>query len=162
MLIARDSKLKLAGLLLINVMLVGIGVWMGLSADTPFDRGLGWLGAAFFGVGLVAIPKRILASEGREVTISAEGISDSSWKIGVIPWAEFTVVWIGTINGNKVICFSLRQPEVTLNGLSPTGHKLAKANHALGFGDFQIMSVGLDKSADELFREISRYMPIPL
>jgi hypothetical protein len=162
MLTARDSKLKLAGLLLGVVLFVLLGVWMGLSAETLGNRIIGWLGAAFFGLGCLSIPKRLLSSKRREVTISSIGISDSHWKIGTIPWSEFTGAWIGKIKGNKVICFSLRQPEVTLSELSPTGRKLVLANRALGFGDFQIMSVGLDKSADELLQEILRYLPIPV
>ena len=159
MLIARSSKLKLFGLFGATLIFVWIGIWMGTSGETIFHRGFGWLCAAFFGLGLFVFPHQLM-SGGREVSISSDGVSDSAWKIGIIAWSEVTAVWLSSSSGNDLVCFALRQSDLILNPLSATALKLATVNRSLGFGDFQVAAVGLDKSAAELLQEISKYISI--
>src|SRR5262245_30516437 len=100
MIIVRESKLKLVGLLAMTILFVVAGIWMATSARNAFYRGVGWVCAAFSGIGLIVLPLQLLSGS-REVMVSAEGVSDSNWKLGTIPWSEVNEVWVATIKRTR-------------------------------------------------------------
>src|SRR5262249_2972574 len=126
MLIIKESRLKLIGLFTLPIVFVSGGVWMAVSHDDSVDPAVG-AGCAFFcGAALIVLLRRLVSP--REVTISADGISESTWKLGTIPWSEVNEVWLGRVKHTRFLCLALRQPDLYTPQLSLAAQKLASLN----------------------------------
>lgn len=153
----KRSPAKTAVLLLGALLFVAVGIFLAMTGETAFDRTMGWLCAAFFGLVVVAAAKNVVKS-GVVFAFDLSGISDENRGV-VIPWTEIEEVVVISIHGTRFLGVSLRQPEPFLARVSALQRKVAKANEAMGLGHWGFTFAGITPGIDEAIQFVQRNVP---
>jgi len=142
--VIRSSRLKHAGVLVVGLCFVMIGVLVLLKRGNVGMAGVvGWLNILLFGAGSLFYARKFFDSSPRLV-IDDQGILDQTLGVGVIPWSEIAGAYLTTIGANPFICLELRNLEYWLGRLSPTQRALTSANKKLGAMEFNLNLIGVD------------------
>lgn len=150
--LCAPSRLRLLGLLGLAGALVGVSFFCTtLPGFAP--RLVGWIGVAFFGLGLVALPLQALRG-GPSVVLDGVGVEDRRLGIGRIEWNEIEALSVVEIHGTRLLALHLADPEAVLARLSPWKRRAARMNEALGFQPITLGFVGLDPGLDEVLRNL--------
>jgi hypothetical protein len=149
-LVFERSRMKNAGLLLLSLAFVAGGVFMALKADTSSDRTIGWICAAFFGLGVIAAARNLLRG-GTVFVFDLSGIKDESSGL-LIPWSE-------SIRGTLLLGVSFKNPDQFLLQVSPAKQKLARVNERMGWGHWGFSFTGVNPGIDEAVRFIRENFP---
>ena len=158
---ARNSPWRIALLLVVALMFVGLGAWMiGVFGGAPDHRfktqAIGWVSIIFFGLCGILGAHRLFQA-GVEIRIDAKGIYWRRRSTQVIPWSAIDRITIGEVRGQRFACLFLRDPR-TFPSEGVAG-MLAGANKALGYGDVALGATGTDRSFDELIGAIKQFAP---
>lgn len=119
------SKTKLAFLLIAAIIFVVFSVWFIVNPETFVNnvfqdvalvRIVGIVGAAFFGLGMVVIGKKVVEDKAGLI-IDDQGITDNSnaASVGLIEWADITKIREISIATNKMLMLDTNQPEKYIN-----------------------------------------------
>lgn len=161
-LVARVSKSKTIGLVLIAVGFVAIGIWM--VADPEPNRrigvaalvwGLGWLSIVFFGAcGLIGA--RQLFRRTSVLEIDEQGILWRRWSDQIIPWSAVVRAEPSSVYRQNFLCLWLDAPE-RYPSRSTLG-KLSGLNKGMGFGDIALSMQGTDQSFERLVEVVDAHL----
>ena len=151
-LVFERSRAKNAGLLLLSLMFVAGGVYMAKTADTSTDRLIGWLCAAFFGLGILAAIRNLLQG-GTAFVFDLSGIKDERSGV-LIPWPEIAECMVVSIRGNRLLAISFKNPDQFLMQVSPAKQKLARFNQSMGWGHWAFSFSDVTPGLDEALRFI--------
>ncbi|UXI70201.1 STM3941 family protein [Tahibacter amnicola] len=137
-LIARNSRWKNAGYLLLCTVFVAVGAAIIIRGSRP-EVWIGWLTVAFFGIGLPLFSWQILDPRPR-IVIDERGIFDRKLRVGCIPWSEISGAYRQAVFGQEFICLHLRNVDEWMQRLPATSRRVALANLRMGF---QVLNVNL-------------------
>jgi hypothetical protein len=156
-LVFERSPLKNAGLLLLSLLFVAGGVFMALKADTDSDRVIGWICAAFFGLGILAAARNLLQG-GTAFVFDLSGIKDENSGL-FIPWSEIAECLLLSVKGTRLLSVSFKNPDQFLLQVSPAKQKLARFNERMGWGHWSLSFTGVRPGIDEAVRFIRENVP---
>jgi hypothetical protein len=123
---------------------------LGEAPDAPFAWS-GWLGLAFFGPAAIILIRRV-SDRRPQLIVDDRGLYWRQWSEQVIPWAEFGSVAVQTVNSQRLLGLTLRNPAAH-PPTTPLG-QLSRYNEQLGFAHVTLSAQGLDRSFDELHQAI--------
>jgi hypothetical protein len=156
-LVFERSPAKNAGLLLLSLLFVAGGVFMALKADTTFDRAVGWVCTAFFGLGILAAARNLLRG-GTAYVFDLSGIKDESAGL-LIPWTEIAECMVLIVRGTRLLGVSFKNPDQFLVQVSPAKQKLARFNERMGWGHWAFAFTGVRPGLDEALQFIRENVP---
>jgi hypothetical protein len=105
--VLRPGRLRHAGLLLVSLVFVAIGFWMGLSGDDLFQRVVGWVGVAFFGLGLFVFAAQFVQGAS-SLTLDPEGFTVVSlWRRRRYHWREVQDFHVRAVGQQVMILFDV-------------------------------------------------------
>jgi hypothetical protein len=145
----RPSRLKIVGLLVLTCLMVGMSLFC-TTLDGIVANVVGWLGAAFFGLGFVALPRAFFRTRDPVVIVGPDGIDDRQFGVGFIPWSDVTALTIHSIHGTKFLSVYVENSESYLSRVSATRRLGAKANESLGYAPITLSFVGLTPGFEEV------------
>lgn len=162
--VAYRSRRRLALLLLFSLMFVVLGLRMGGAFGTPHSSRryspemiflIGWSAVAFFGVGGIAIIRKMF-DPNEQLRIDAAGIRYPAWSSQTIAWEEIHDVSTWSHQRQNMIILHLRDP-----GRFPDRTRARlfadKANRLLTGGDVAISLAGMNRSFNEALSVIRRF-----
>lgn len=155
---ARNSRWRLALLLLGALAFVVVGFWMtGLfgTSPKPGREWIGWVCLLFFGFCAVIAVRRMFDDE-VQFRVSGQGILARQWSDQTIPWSEITDVTVWIYRRQKSIVLHLRDPS-KFPGKGLAG-RLQAANRAMAGGDVAISLSGTNGRFDEAMQIIHQFM----
>ncbi|HEX3126692.1 MAG TPA: STM3941 family protein [Thermoanaerobaculia bacterium] len=156
-LVFERSYTKNAGLLLLSLMFVAGGVYMATTANTGSDRLIGWVCAAFFALGVLAVVRNLLRG-GTAFVFDLSGIKDESSGL-LIPWSEIGECMILVVRGTRLLAVSFKNPDQFLMQVSPAKQKMARFNQSLGWGHWGFTFSDVNPGIDEAWRFIRENVP---
>lgn len=156
-LVFERSPAKNAGLLLLSLLFVAGGVFMALKADTTSDRVVGWVCAAFFGLGTLAVARNLLRG-GTAFVFDLSGMKDERSGL-LIPWTEISECMVLIVRGTRLLSVSLKNPDQFLMQVSPAKQKLARFNERMGWGHWSFAFTDVRPGIDEALRFIRENVP---
>ena len=161
--IARVSPWRIVLLSGACLMFVVGGLWMaGIFGEPPPSRrfspdmgvAIGWFIAAFFGLALFAIARKLFGE--REILVlNTQGLRASQWSNQTIPWTEIEDVSTWSHRGSTSINLHLRNASL-FPGSGLRGF-LAGVNRRLTGGDIVIAMTSSDKSVGETLDAIQHF-----
>ena len=156
------SRVKNIGLALMASALVA-GSWLMVRiSEDEFERGIGWFGVVFFGLGVVIGIKRAVEG-GVAFVLDRTGISSEDVEVGLIPWSEVESCCVVAVQGTRFLSLTFREPARFLSRLSPSKRKLATFNESMGWGHWALSFAGVSPDIDEALRFIQLNIPdLPL
>lgn len=143
------SKLKVLGLLGLLGVMLAMCYFLTRLPDV-LSRTIGWIGLAFFGLGLIAIPFRLFRT-GPQVIINDEGIEDRRMKIGVIRWEDILSMRVDNVGSTKFLCVEIADPEKYVSRLPRRGRWLSGVARRMGFPALTIDFSGLSPGIQEVW-----------
>jgi hypothetical protein len=148
---------KLAGLVLLALIMTAVSAW---CATLPQARAqlFGWIGVAFFGLGLVLIARELFR-RGPVVVVDGLSITDHRSGDGPVFWDQIRSVWVGSVRSQKFLCIELKDPALFVSRWPARRRAVAKANEALGFPPVTIGFSGLSPGLDEVANHIRANQP---
>lgn len=156
-LVFEHSRAKNIGLLLLSLLLVAGGVFMAIKADTNTERVIGWICAAFFTLGVLAVVRNLLRG-GTVFVFDLSGIKDE--KSGfLIPWAEVKECLILSVRGTRLLSVVFKNPDQFLLQVPPAKQKMARFNERMGWGHWSFSFVGVTPGIDEAVGFIRKNVP---
>jgi hypothetical protein len=144
----RQSRWKHLGLIVLFFVMAGVSYFRATRADDPVVRGVGWVGAVFFALGILASGRGLIVG-GAPIVMDETGFTDERLKVGTIPWNQVAECYVAWLKGTSFLCFQLKQPELYFHPLSKAAQRVRKLNQAWGFGDLSFSFVGLSPSLEE-------------
>jgi hypothetical protein len=157
---ARNSRWRLALLLMGALAFVAVGIWMAGLFGVPPEPGeawIGWVCVLFFGFCAIIAVRR-MADDEVQLRVSGQGVMARQWSDQTIPWSEITDVSVWTYRRQKSIILHLRDP-AKFPGSGLAG-RLQSANRAMTGGDVAISLAGTDGKFDDAVQTIGQFMAI--
>jgi hypothetical protein len=151
----KQSKLKLAGLVLLSVAMALISL-VNIREGGVF---IGGIGLAFFGFAAVTLFLKIVRNK-PSVVVDERGISDNSAVInaGFIPWSDIERVFLTQIAGNTSIAIVPRDPEAFMNKYNPAMKKLMQVNMSMMNFPVGLPASALALPAGKLIKQMEVYL----
>jgi hypothetical protein len=147
---AFPSRLKIAGLLLLNLCMVAVAAFCTtLPAITA--KIAGWAGVLFFGLGFVVLPRAFFLAKTPKIVIDDSGIHTGS-SIGLVEWGDITGFRVDSIKGTKFLSVLVVDADKYLQRMSATARMSAQTHPHLGVSEIALCFVGLSPGlADACF-----------
>ena len=139
---------KMLGLLLLAIVMTAVSLWCAMLPQVRAQV-FGWLGVAFFGVGVIVIARQLFR-RGPVVVVDAMSITDHRSPDGPLFWDQIRSVWIGSVHSAKFMCVELTDPELFVSRWSAARRAAAKANATMGFPPVTISFAGLSPGLEEV------------
>jgi len=160
MMMCSESRLKLIGLLLANVAMLGVCyvcvfVHGGLIAAVA-----GWVGFLFFGSTFLVIVWQSARAGDRGI-VSDVGIEYRRNNVGVIPWSDIVAIEMRWTGSARFLCVDVRDSSACLARMTIKGRIAAWANGLLGYPAISIPFVAMSPPIDEVLSYIMRHHPPP-
>lgn len=95
-------------------------------------------GLAFFFSMLAGGCLLILVERKPDLVVSADGIRATCWGTTTVGWDEIDEAFVQSVSGVDYLCFSLRQPEVSLARCHPLIRIASRGNREAGMGDLTL------------------------
>ena len=161
--IAYNSRWRVAGLILLAVAFVLLGLWMvGAFGAPPSSRrypapltmGIGWLSLVFFGLCGIALAKKFFDAQ-VQLQIGPSGVRWYPWSDQLVPWSEIQRVTTWSVKRQKFIVLHLRNPE-RFRGRGLTAI-FGSANRRMTGGDICISLTGTNRSLDDAMSAIAHF-----
>ena len=146
------SKLKLLGPLALTCAMVAMCYFVARMPGV-FERVVGWVGVAFFGLGFIAFPIMFFRT-GAQVIINDEGIEDRRMKVGVIRWEDIVSLHIASIESTKFLCIEVDDPQKYLDRLPRWTRPLTAATKAMNLPPLAIGFAGLSPGLKEVWAHV--------
>ncbi|MFD1255731.1 STM3941 family protein [Mucilaginibacter terrae] len=114
----QNSRTKLAGLFVISLLFVSVGLWMALKpqgslfGSLTMVRVVGVAAIVFFGLACAFMLKQ-LGNKKPVIIISAHGITDrsSATSVGFIPWEDITDIRETMVINQSFMTIDVKNPE---------------------------------------------------
>jgi hypothetical protein len=150
-LVARESRPKLLGLLAVDIALIaGCGA---AFLGGPLGVLMGLAGMAFFALGGWVVLRRLFA-RGPALVIDAEGILDLRASPRMMRWSEITDVRLQVVQGTPVLSLWLRDPDTYWRSMVWYRRPFARMGPRTGCGHTGISAIGTQRS----FQEVCEYV----
>lgn len=147
---AYPSRLKIAGLLLLNVCLVAVSAFC-ISIPSLLAKATGWAGVVFFGMGFVVLPRAFVRSATPRIVMDDSGIHTGS-SVGLVEWKDITGFRVDSIRGTKFLSVFVIDVDSYLQRMSATSRMSAQTHPHLGVSEIALCFVGLSPGlADACF-----------
>ena len=148
---------KMLGLLLLAILLTAVSAW---CTTLPEMRAqvAGWLGVAFFGLGVFVIARQLFR-RGPVIVIDSLSITDHRSSDGPLFWDQVRSMWVGSVRSSKFLCVELKDPELFVSRLSGRRRALVKTNSALGFPAITVSFTGLSPGIEEALTYLRATQP---
>jgi hypothetical protein len=145
----RPSRIKLAGLLVLNCLMMATCVFCA-TRDEMIARLAGWVGVAFFSLGFITLPRAWLRAGQPVIIVGEDGIEDRQLGVGFIPWSDVVAIISHPVHGTKLLSIHVNDASIYLSRLSPSRRAGVRAQQALGFAPITLGFVGLTPGFDEV------------
>jgi hypothetical protein len=145
--VARTSPPRIAGLLVVDVVLLGVSVvclFLGPAAAV-----VGAVGIAFWGVGLLVLAPRLFSTEPMFV-LDREGIRNCRVSSEPVRWSEIAEARVVTAQGTRLLGLWLAEPEQYWNRLGRRARYASRISAGLGCGHIAITAAGTQRSLEEI------------
>lgn len=156
----EGSRIKLLALALAGVVMTGASLALVLLPDFAGNyvvRGIGYLGAIFFGACTAIAVSRALRAQEIVVTISPQGVRDTRVAAEVIPWRAVRRIFTWEFRNQKVMVVVVDPAVEQSMTLTRMARWTRKANAALGADGLCIAATGIKISHDTLFATATAY-----
>ena len=153
----RGSPLKLVVLLVLaialTVMSLATAVQIVPLGPDEVASGVffGWIGTVFFGLGTLAVLRRLVGWKSVVIELSPAGIRDTRLSSELIRWTEITDIAVWTHRSTSFIQFKLDESIERRLYKSPMARALGAANKAFGFSGAAINAAGTEIDTGRLF-----------
>lgn len=127
---AFPSRLKIAGLLLLNVCMVAFAAFC-TTHPAITARIAGWAGILFFGLGLVVLPRAFLFANTPKIVIDDSGIHTGS-SLGHVEWDDITGFRVDSIRGTTFLSVLVVDVDKYLQRMSATARMSVQTHPHLG------------------------------
>jgi hypothetical protein len=154
-----NSRLKLAGYLVLAIVFVGNGAFIWRVTHTTIEHLVAAACVLLFGIAAVVLARRIFETRPR-ITLDDTGLCDRTLGVGTIPWSEITDAQIVTVGNVQMISLTVRDPQRWTQQYNPTQQVLAKLNRSLGFAELNLATADLNVKASDLLALIRQRMQI--
>lgn len=144
---AYPSKAKLLGLFILNIAMVATCAFC-VTLPELKAKVAGWAGIAFFGLGLIVIPRAFFRTSRPKIVMDDDGIHTGS-SVGIIEWADIVAFRIDAIKGTKFISIFVDDKIKYLDRMPPLARKSAELHPQMGLSEFTLCFVGLSPGLDE-------------
>lgn len=151
----HHSPLKLAGLLVLSILMTAGGV--AIAALTPENLPVGIAAGGFFGLCTVIIAWRLVASRGPAVILTPEGIRDVRVSADFVPWTAVEGIGTWEHEGQKIMVLTLAPEFQKTVAWTPVAKWTRSLNRLLGADGYCIAPTGLKTSYDALLTTASIY-----
>ena len=148
---------KMLGLLLLAILLTAVSAWCTTLPDMRAQVA-GWLGIAFFGLGVFVIARQLFR-RGPVIVIDSLSITDHRSADGPLFWDQVRSMWVGSVRSSKFLCVELKDPDLFVSRLSARRRAVVKANAALGFPAITISFSGLSPGIEDALSYLRATQP---
>ena len=160
--VIAGSRSKLAGLVMIGLLLTGLGAALAFPNSSgmitgPFGQIAGYAALAFFSPCTVIALRRLATAGGAIVTLSPEGLRDTRVAAGVVPWKAVHRLSTWELSGQKVMVVAVDPALERTLTLTLLARLSRGPNRALGADGLCISASGLNITHDQLLRACSAY-----
>ncbi len=156
----KSSRLKLAGLGLLAIVMTGVSAALAFGGAFPFVSVAsiaGYAGTLIFGFASVYTIIKIFGPQSPVITVSLEGIFDTRLAKAIIKWSDIQNVTVWEMQEQPVIVLQVAPETEASIGLTRAARWTRKANKMLGADGLCVTASGLLTTHDELLALILKY-----
>jgi hypothetical protein len=155
------DKIKLGGYALLGCLMTGASVFC-VTVNSLKAQIAGWTGVVFFGGAVLALIARMISFR-PALVISDEGVCDTRWRVGTIPWCDIDEINAETLSTHgrthSFVGITLHNEDFYRRKMPIHARLPSFLNRCMGFSRFIINCKGLDREIDDILFLLNSYRP---